>query len=400
MALMVLILFGVIFFIIGVGLVYRGMAHSPDIENVVAKDEFVNVQTRLQQIQQEEHGLKLQLDTMALELQNARVKAEEGERLKTETEIFKKDVDSLRERDRRHQEMIEQLKDNLSFITNRADEQAQKALEVIEALNSKNKKLQTEMQDALSRISGQDIDTLKTEREDLQRRFEENLKKIDGLESELRQVQEKSNQERVEAGALIEKLTLQNKTFEEGIQGITSKISILEQELINAQEEKDRQLQNAKELIDQLRREQQQLKEQGNNPEDLRVLENEIARLKDESEGRLTVARQDVNRLENEVTRLQREIESNQQQRSALQYRIDENEQGVSNMTGDDAKPRREQWLDEKQVMDKELSELRETIEFLRQKERLLSQELLRSQTQAMGLEKICQEFRKQIERR
>jgi DNA anti-recombination protein RmuC len=122
--------------------------------------------------------MKLQLDTLAVELQDARLKAEGGERLKSETELFRKDVDSLRERDRHHQEMITQLQQNLSYMSERADSQARKAIEVIEALNSKNKKLQAEFQETISKFSDQDIGGLKQEREELQQRLDENLERI------------------------------------------------------------------------------------------------------------------------------------------------------------------------------------------------------------------------------
>jgi chromosome segregation ATPase len=398
MGMIFLVVLGVIFFVIGVSMIYRGMAESPEADAVVAKNEFELVKGKLDLAQKEEEGLKLQLDSMTVELQGAKTLAEGAEKVR-------KDVDFLRERDRQHQAMIHQLEENLNFLARKADAQAKKAIDAIVELSQRNKTLESEIKDQLGKASDQDVDDLKKEKQSIEEKLQENIAKIEQLQHELESVQKKSDAELTDAAVTIEKLRLQNKAFEEGITKITGKISIVENEFSRAQMDKDQQLQNAMGLIEGLRKEQAALREQGRGPEDVAALESELNRIKAESEGRLAAAHQNIGRLQEEVGRLQGEIQENQRQRAQLQRQIDENSRMIAD--GDEALKKKEGsveekerlWAQEKQNMDQEFLELKEANQFLRQKERLLSQELLRSQTQALGLEKICQEFKKRIER-
>lgn len=387
---------GIFFFVLGVALIYRGMANSPDADEVVQKVEYEDVRSKLDNVEKEEKGLKLQLDSMTVELQDAQVRAQEAD-------VIKKDVDSLRERDRQHQEMIHSLEENLNFLSKKADEQAKKSIDAILALDSKSKKLQGEAQEYIEQALQVDVEGLSDEKDSLKKQLAGNVEKLNGLQAELMNVQQRSEAELQESKALVEKLRSENEVFEKGIVEITSKITSVEEEFSKVQQEKDQQLQNAKQLIDKLRTEQQHLTQDGASKEQVVALESELNRIKAESEGRLLEAHQNVGRLQEEVNRFQREIQENQHQRVELQNQIDENQRSISAVDEDAMteviENQKAKWVSEKLDIDLELSELRETTQFLRQKERLLSQELLRSQTQALGLEKICQEFKKQIER-
>ena len=117
------ILIIIIFFVIGISLIYKGMLNSPDSDAVIDKEEYEHVRTKFDQVKKEEDGLKLQLDSMTLELQDANMRADEADKIK-------KDVDSLRENDQHRQEMIKQLEINLHFLSQKADQQAKKAANV------------------------------------------------------------------------------------------------------------------------------------------------------------------------------------------------------------------------------------------------------------------------------
>ena len=374
--------FAIVFFLVGVSLIYKGIANSSDAESAVDHQEYEQVRSRFDVLQQEDQELKLRLDAMAVELEEAKARASEAEK-------FKKDADSFRQCDQQYRKKIIQLEECLHFLSREADQQAKKAIDVIQHLNSENKSFQAQAHKQLENFSAGDIDALKDEKASLERQLNENITRIAGLEDELKNTREKSELELRQAQAAIEDMERHNRAFQSGMTEITDKISSVEYEFERARREKEIQLQHARNLVDSLRREKESLIQQGGNADEISDLESEIDRIKAESEGRLSEAHQNAGRLEKEVKRLQMQIQENQGQVRELQGQIETDRRVISGAAGED-----------KEELERELTELRETNQFLRQKERLLSQELLRSQTQALGLEKICKEFKKQIERR
>jgi hypothetical protein len=362
----------VIFFVIGIALIYRGASISPDTEEVIPKKEFDSVSSELEVTRESEEKLKIQLDTIALELQHAQAIAEgaeknrldgeqglrnqlqtavsELERAKVailESEDIRKDAEALRETNQKHQAMIAQLEANLGFLARKADEQAQKALEAITGLNTRKKDLESELT---------------------------------------------AQSNSADAELLIQKLRTQNQAFQNGIIQITEKIILAEKETLDLQAEKNQKLQNAMRLISALRQEADSFKNQAENPQEAAFLKAELARINAESEEKLAAAHDNISALQEEIRRLQTEIQENRHSYINLQNQLRAN-QSAPEKAGNPA------FDQEKQDLEREFAELKETNLFLRQKEKLLSQELLRSQTQTLGLEKICKEFKKRFER-
>jgi len=396
MTLLILIASGVVFFVLGVALIYQGMRNAPDIDAFVAKNDFEEIKGKLELTEKEEEGLKLQLDSITLELNDARTKAEQAEHIQ-------KDVDAMRQRDQHYQTAIQELEQSLNFISRKADEQAKKAIDAITALNSRNQMLESEIKERVAAGAQQgNIDALMQEKQGLENQLNGNQSRIVELEGQLEGLKQQSQEELQAAQNLIAQLQTQNTRFESGITEITAKISVLEDELVKSRREKEEQLANAQKLIEELRRQKEQLEAEGTDPKAFAELEGQLNRLRSESESRLTEANQSVSRLQGEIDRLQQEIKDNQRQRDDLKCQLDESQQVRSAM--DDAALKSElpqqPSIEEKTGLENELKDLREMNLFLKQKERLLSQELLKSQTQAMGLEKICQEFRKKMEGR
>ncbi|HSV43885.1 MAG TPA: hypothetical protein VLJ10_04955 [Candidatus Bathyarchaeia archaeon] len=396
MTLLILIASGVVFFVLGVALIYQGMRNSPDIGEFVAKNDFEEIRGKLELTEKEDEGLKLQLDSMTMALHDARTQAEEADHIR-------KDVDALRQRDQHYQATIHELEQSLNFISRKADEQAKKAIDAITALNSRNQVLESEIKERLAVGSQQgNIETLKQEKEGLESQLKGNQSRIAELEGQLKGLTQQSQEELQAAQNLIAQLQTQNTRFESGITEITAKISMLEDELSKNRREKEEQLANAQKLIEDLRRQKQQLEDEGTDPKAFAELEGQLNRIRTESENRLTDANQSVARLQGEIDRLQGEIQDNQHQRDDLKRQLEEYQHARAAMDAvvlkDDAQ--QHEWGEEKRELENELKDLREMNLFLKQKERLLSQELLKSQTQAMGLDRICQEFRKKMEGR
>jgi len=368
---------GISSFLIGIFLVYRGMASAPDADTA----EHDQVCRQYAQLQQEAQELKQRSNALAVELETSKVQSQETER-------FRREVEALKRGDQEAQKKMRCLEESLQFLSRKADQQAHKAIDVIHQLKSGRQRLRDELTAQKSAVSLEDFQCLEKKEADLQAQLQESRNQLERLEQELKLARNTIETQLEESRESVAKLQSDNQVYEQGIQQIMAKFSAVAEVFQRVRCEKMNQLQNARILIDRLRRDYEELQsQQAEGVQD--AYEQELARIKLESEGRLSEAHETIGRFQEDMCVLQKELEEARQASGVLQRRIDE-------ISGQESQG----GAKEMQDREKELTELRETNEFLRQKERLLSQELLRSQTQALGLEKICQEFKKQVERR
>lgn len=373
---------GISSFLIGIFLVYRGMASAPDADTTVDHAEYDQVCQQYAQLQQEAQELKQRSNALAVELETSKVQSQETER-------FRREVDSLKRGDQEAQKKIRWLEESLQFLSRKADQQAQKAIAVIHQLKSGRQSLRDELTAQKSAVSLEDFQSLEKKEADLQAQLQESRNQWERLEQESKLARDTVEAQLEESRESVAKLQSDNQIYEQGIQQIMAKCSAVAEAFQRVQREKTNQLQNARILIERLRRDYEDLQSQQAAEGVQDDYEQELTRFRSESEGRLSEAHETIGRFQEEIRILQKELEEARQASGVLQRRIDE-------ISG-------QEFQEGSKVMhdrEKELTELRETNQFLRQKERLLSQELLRSQTQALGLEKICQEFKKQVERR
>jgi len=367
---------GISLFLIGIFLVYRGMAAAPDKDTGFDQADYDQVCAQYAALQQEEQELKIRLNSLAVELEASRAQSREAERFKREAEALRKGEDEAREK-------IRCLEEGLQFLSRKADQQAHRAIDAIQQLKSRRERLMEQLAVQKSTVSLEDFQRLQQQEAEIQEQLAEGRDRIVRLEKDLEAVRETADAELEVSRESAEGLRNENKVFAQGVQDILAKIFSVSQAFQRLRHEKTSQLQNARNLIDRLRRDCEEMSSRQDGTERQEELERELSRIKSENEGRLSEAHETISRIEGEMRVLQGELQESRQRGVVLQQKIDE-------------LPKQ----DRNEGLEKELNELRETNQFLRQKERLLSQELLRSQTQALGLEKICLELKKQTERR
>lgn len=384
--------FGVLSFVIGVSFVLKATLSAPDMDKVVSKKEYEQVQQDLQRILDEEQGLKQQLDAMALELDDSRQKIASGEEVGHQ-------VDALRVRDQEYQAAVHQLKQQLEFLSQKADDQARKAIEVIQTLDSQRQSLKEELDHLDQSLPPEHIETLQKERALLQEQVSANQGRIVDLEKELSDTQKKSQDELMQMTEEAVRLRSENSAFQEGIQSMTEKIARVKAEVEEIRGQKERELSEAKEMIARLQQEKSASSAGGVRADDeIERLEHEVQRVRMDSEQRLKDAHGHVENLKEQIHKLKDEIVLNHGRREELEQALRQSHDGLS-LSDFEGESREEvaQLQKKNKQLEEQSHELKLLNQFFKDKETLLSEELLKSQTQAMGLQKICEEFQREL---
>ncbi|HSA31689.1 MAG TPA: hypothetical protein P5160_07820 [Candidatus Omnitrophota bacterium] len=385
-------LLGIVSFVIGVSFVLKATVSAPDMEKVVSKKEYEQAQQELRRILDEEQGLKQQLDLMAVELEDSRQKIASGEEVSRQ-------VDALRSRDQEYQTAITQLKRQLEFLSRKADDQARQAIAAIQTLDSQRKSLKEELDHLDQTMPPEHIEALQKERAVLQQQIQANQEKISHLEKELSDVKERSGAELAQMVAEAERLRSENSAFQEGIQRMTEKIARVKTEVEDIRDQKERELLEARAMIERLQQEkgQESAASQLQGAADLERLEHEVQLLRDDSERRLKDAHGYIQSLKDQIGVLNNEIAVNRTRREELERDLEISRRGLDRSMVEHAAENANGLQESNSDLQRQLNELKLLNQFLKEKEGLLSEELLKSQTQAMGLQKICEEFQREL---
>jgi len=384
---------GVVSFLIGVAFVLKATVNAPDMDKVVSKKDYEQVQQDLQRILDDEQTLKLQLDSMALELNDSRQKVASGEEVGRQ-------VDALRLRDQEYQAMIQQLKQQLEFLSQKADDQARKAIDVIQTLDSQRQTLKEELDHLDQSLPPEHIEAMQKEKTLLQEQVQANQGRIAELEKELSDAQRASKEELTQRENEAEQLRAENAAFQEGIQRMTEKISRVKAEVDEIRVQKERELVEAREMILRLQQEKQASSsaDLSHAAQDVVRLEQEVQRVRAESQQRLEDAHAHMETLKDQIRNLKQEIIVNHGRREELEQALRKSHDGLSVSDFDGADQQEMAHLQQKnKQLEEQSNELKLLNQFLKDKEALLSEELLKNQTHAMGLQKICEEFQKEL---
>jgi predicted RNase H-like nuclease (RuvC/YqgF family) len=310
MPVLILGIAAVVLFVMGIVLLFQGYQTSPEASQVVPQEKFDALVKELQTTKELEESLKLQLDKIAVEYEETKTNLANAEKDGTATAPIQAQVQE-------YQSKVQQLEKELTFIRQKADQQAQESLSAIQKLRAEK---------------GGDpdiLEDLRKEKESFQGQLNGNLEKISQLETELTCA--KSGSEEVkQAKQAVETLSAENQALKEGLTQITSKISHVEEEF--------------------------------------RGIQRKIAE-------DFAVAEQVNDRLQKEIDGLTRQKDDNAK-------RIQELDTNLA----------------QTKAQSGELKRLKDTNAFLLEKEKRLQLEFTKSRARALGLEKICEEFKIQLD--
>lgn len=348
---MIMLILGVVVviaFALGMMLIFRGFLGTPDADRVVDIEEFNKLNNTLSQTRQQEETLKLQLDGLTLDLQNSRTRVTQLEKAAEQLAQLKIQKETL-------DDQIGRLKQDLEFITGKADQQASEALEVLEDLKQRNANLTQsvgEFQARAAAVDPQEIESLRKEKESLQGRLDEQIKQLKNIESTLDQEKRTAESRSAESRSQLEKLTAENQNFLKGLKGILEKIKTAESALAQAKSERSSRLKSENELIGQLKSDKQKLEQELLLARSARVTQVQADVVQTPPVHQLAESGAQVEDLLNQVR--------------TLRSKIDENAR---------------------------------MIQFFQQKEKVMEEDLTRARAQAMGLAKICEEFKKELDK-
>jgi len=288
------------------------------------------------------------------------VKLEETKGQLGEAQKSGQELEAMKTREQEDQAQLSKLEQNVGFVAGKADAQAQKAMEVINSLLAQKEELQGEVKKAENKIDPQDVAQLNTENQQLKDRVDESLAKIRDLESALTKTQEQAEKAKTQEGQTVQELAGENKALKEGLVNISTRIGEVEAEFQKGQAGQEKTVAAATGYIEDL-----------------------------------AATKQEIDKLHNEIAALQSEKTGYEQKISEL-----ESSSLGSSSSGSAAAPAADtiEVLREKEDLENGMRQLKDVNRHLMEKEKKLSFELGRSRAQALGLEKICQGLKNDLD--
>jgi chromosome segregation ATPase len=354
----------VILFVVGITLIYRGYAQTPDLENVIAKEEHTKVQEDLLKAKQDQEQLKVQLDSMAIRLEETKDKILESQKLK-------ESLVTLTAQDKELNEIVVSLKNEKQVLFGKADSQAQGAVEVINSLLSENETLKKELERSENKVDPEDVAKLNTINQELREQLAQQMAKLKELQESLSKREGQTEEKLGQADETIQSLSSENQKLKGGLEEITKKIVTVEQEFLQAE--------NA---------------------------QRDTATQLSEAQNLLRDAQARMGQFEKDAELLKLGKEENIKQIAALQATLAQQQEYLSEKINplatdppDRQAPEIAKWQQEKTALEQSLNELRIVNNKLLEREKVLLFQLTKNRTQAMGLEKICAAYKEQIER-
>ena len=346
--LFILVLIVVVLFVVGVAYIFRGYLASPDQGKVVPKENLVRMREHLEVAEKESEKLRLQLDSMALELGETKEKF-------TASQKNQQAFEALKAKEREYLQQMDDLQKKIDFLAQKADGQAAEALDEINALLEESDGLKKALGAGTAEPGADPVLTEENAR--LSAEIEQALAQIRQLEEALNEARgmpdiQQGNQQTI-ANLLEEKSRLMN-----GLQRIHAKIAEVEAAFASSGQQQQDELQQAYAQMEQLR--------------------NTIASLN----GAMADNEKKMADLQAKFAESRQQPE-NAQKASSSGTPVAPASVAAAQETGG-ARP------------DEELKRLKAMNEMLTAKEKRLQLELTKSRAKAMGLEKICAEYKAQ----
>lgn len=150
-------LIAVVLFVVGIAFLFKGYTHVPDAGSVVGKEDFDKVNKELKGSKEQEGKLKVQMDSLTVELQDTRKKHEQsqkeaqaadalkvkGEEYKAQIQELEKNLELLRtaatSRESKSAEENQKLTDGLNQVLRKIDEVEKEILAARQAVDEESK---------------------------------------------------------------------------------------------------------------------------------------------------------------------------------------------------------------------------------------------------------------------
>ena len=334
----VLSIFVIVCFVVGVALLFRGYTNLPSAEKIASRADLEKADQGLKLARDEAGTLRLQLDELVVQLEETKGKLAWAEKNVQASENF-------RAQGAQAQARIDQLEKDLNFLSQKADSQAREAIDVITRLAAERENLQRSLGQASGAVNSEEFQQLKDE----------------------------------------------NQKFKIQVEGYANKVKELEA-LAGSQGQ-------ANDKIAQLETENKTLREQPAGPAADPAAEEELKKVRQQSEERLVQANASLAKLYSEMEALNSRIGEKDSRIKQLNEELLISRRETAGASSGQAAPAQE-WVQEKADLEKCLQELQKANQYLVDKEKVLTFKLAQSRAQALGLEKICEEFKYQVERK
>lgn len=167
----------IVFFVVGVSLLWNGYRSVPSPEKIVPRQDLNTAEENFKAAKAETEKLRQQLTALTVEFDQTRTKLAEAE----------KNVQALKESRAqilKSQSRIEGLERDLNFLMQKADTQAVEAVDLITRLGAENENLQKAVKDALAAANPQEIERLTEENQKLKIQLEGFAGKVGELEAQ------------------------------------------------------------------------------------------------------------------------------------------------------------------------------------------------------------------------
>lgn len=368
----VLVLIVVIAFLLGVTFVYRGISAKPQ----VALEDFEKVKDELTASRQNEGRLKADLESANKEIALVKKTLAEAH---SSLQKSQEDLAAVQDNEKSFKSKVRELEEKLTALYTKADTQAKNALELISALRVENEALKqkTETPPPASSQPAPDpeaVQALTKEAEALKTQSQELSAKVQQLEQELAAQKSESEKQLAEANQAIESLKVQPAA---AAAPASAPVPVADD--------------IGKADLENLRSENEQFKAQVTEGlEKIKELENTVEKLKAHPVSAAPAVPSETDLAERAALKRTNE---------ELSAQLEQMKKAVEQLKADNAafaaRPKESAASPE---LEAQLAKLKELNEFLTRKDKMLQVELTKSRVKALGLERICADFKTQLE--
>jgi len=374
MTIIIMVVAGVLLLVVGMSFVFKGYAAVPDPNLVVPVAQYKDLERQLNLLRQEQDNLKVELQSATQKLADSDKKIQEAVAARDASFKEKKSLEEALDEIRAKPDealKVQGLQEELKALQQKADSQARDALLMIENLQEENRKLAEKATEAPAEDSGE-----------IQRLLTENQ----GLSEQLARAQEKIQQ--------TEELVAQSG------QDSGAQLASVQEELRSYTEQAQARIQELEKELSQSRQKIDELSQGGVlKPED------------NKKEAALPASDEAINGLQLTIQMLQSQLEERAIKIANLEDRrnVIEKEAGINMQRLEDHIRQSEEriagllaeqdaWQKDRAALEASLKKVKEFNGQLLEKDRMIQYELAKSRAQAMGFEKINEDFKTQLE--
>lgn len=253
MTLLILAIIVVTLFVIGVSLLLKGYVSTPNPATVVPVEKLVKTQNDLNTTREHELKLKLQIDALVLKLDEAKTQLDEAKKLQ-------KVISTLRIQETDYQGKIRSLEMDLTFLSQKADTQAQEAIDAILLLKGTTDSLKIDLAQKPI-VDPVELDKLRADNQALQAQLQEKAAAVKQLEDQVGSVQKQWETKLAEATEAMSRLSAEHQRLKDDTTPLAAKLAQLEQEAASSKGNTETQLTAANAKIESLTGELTKLQE-------------------------------------------------------------------------------------------------------------------------------------------